>query len=695
MGGRSSEGTFSSGGVVAGAYDVGTVLAMYEQDDRPSTQPMHGTKGEVRRNPSTDQKKVRRQMTVQKQAAEQAAPIETIPQLLARAAKAPTLAEQQGLMAEVERRTTERTASFDAGRALDFTVREAVEIVPRGLHELHTQATDWLMAEGLHATASVQDAEHLMIAEASMWFGRVPDYVKEDQGEFRVQAVNKGTYLASQYGDHADAARQAFVSETERLYRQGAKTGAFQVKTAALVHDLEGGGMVEDGSPEPGNAPADGHGAPHHDIDATLPDTKTDTNAPGLQSEVDRVGSGADAEGVRGMAESYAQHQLRGGSLQAVAALHADEDAHLAAALAGMGDDPTTGDASAANTNGVRESAEDFVAHQQQDAQQHQAASGLPQVGMPTDVFAGAPSGPQPPVDSNRAPALQELAEFQGWDGTSVVPPGNSGAAELNNDYEPNKDHAQTQGFPVSGSFIPDPQGGNYPAIQVVDNRQLNTHAAKVAAQLTKESDMTEATCPTCAGHGRVAVRQANLQTQAYSGLPQIDQIVNADETPGATPLPPQVAFPWQMDPANVQRTMAEAEQQVATRPQGRPGAPGAGGGPGGAVTAQQHQANGRDNSGWIGDMGAKGIDYPGNSTPAYDGSNNLGQPDPVYGFGGDQPNQPHNPYGEEEANDFTNNPGMNWQPGQDTHADQGYRQVTPGMNTQGSLVAPDGFPLA
>lgn len=197
---------------------------------------------------------------------------------------------------------------------------------------------------------------------------------------------------------------------------------------------------------------------------------------------------------------------------------------------------------------------------------------------------------------------------------------------------------------------------------------------------------MTEhvASCPTCNGSGQV--RTADRRTVAYSGLPQIDQIVNADETPGETPLPEQVAFPWQMDPNSVGRTIQEAEQQIATRPQGRPGAPGSRGGPGGSVTSAQHQANGRDNSGWMGDDGAKGLDYPGYSTPAYDGSNNLGQPDPVYGYGGDNGNQPLAPYGEEEANDVTNNPPVTqFDYSGPNDAGQGYRSVSPGMNTQGA----------
>ena len=188
---------------------------------------------------------------------------------------------------------------------------------------------------------------------------------------------------------------------------------------------------------------------------------------------------------------------------------------------------------------------------------------------------------------------------------------------------------------------------------------------------------MDHAQCPTCGGLGKVAVRKL-----AYSGLPQVDQIVSADETPGPTPLPPEVAFPLVWDPNAINRTIQEAEQQIATRPTGLPGPPG---GPG-SRGASRRTANGPDNSGWMGDMGAKGLDYPGYSAPiGYDGGSNLGEPDPVYGFGGDQTPGPKKPYGAAEADDFTNKPGEPYDPTQPHNNDQGWREVGNGFSTSGS----------
>lgn len=178
--------------------------------------------------------------------------------------------------------------------------------------------------------------------------------------------------------------------------------------------------------------------------------------------------------------------------------------------------------------------------------------------------------------------------------------------------------------------------------------------------------------CKTCAGSHRVAVRRT-----AYSGLPQVDQIANADDSPGATPLPPDVMFPWEMQPGNVDKAIQTTEQQLAERDKMQQGGMGA---------AAKRRTAGQDDSGWLGDMGAGGTgpgEQDGGNPAPYD---SLGYSDPVYGQGGDNGNQPLKPYGQDEADDFTNNPGQNWQPGQPTQADVGGR----GVSTMGAREAND-----
>lgn len=656
-----------------GGIDVATVLAQYE--DQPVSVPMHGQQGQVRRNPSTDQRKVRREMTKKATEDQPTDPDHAIAQLLRQASRETDYPKQVELIAEAERLKGEKRMSHAASRALDLTPGEAVEIIPNGTHELHTASTDWLLDEGLHATASATEAEHELVAQASLWYGQVPAIVKEDEREFAIQATGKARYLASQFGEHADDAAAAFITEARRLYRQEARFGGIKA-TAALIHDLDdpNGGMVDQPLPgHPGPVPGPQNpeqpqAKPGPHLDAHVPVHAPGTGTPHLDSEVDRLRSGSDAEGVGGMAREFA-HQQVNGSLQKAASATEGDDLQLAQVLAGF-----TGE----------------------------AASTVPQVGaqgLPQDQFSTlAPATVDPLTTSERSPALQEIESFTGWDGTSVVPQGNNGAEAANNDTEPTRDFASsTPGFPVSGSMAFQASPGSsieVSGLQLV-NSAPQTHAAKVAAQLTKETTMEHAQCPTCGGHGKVAVRK-----QAYSGLPQIDQIVNADETPGATELPTPVAFPltgWgetpQQGAQNVQNAIQETEGLISERNAKSPLAT-----TGGYVQGYDqsgrpaaHVANGRDNSGWMGDMGAKGTDYPGYSTPVgYDGSSNLGQPDPVYGYGGDQGNRPLRPYGEEEANDVTNNPQEPYDPSQPHNNDQAYRQVSPqALTTQGSHPDP------
>jgi uncharacterized Zn finger protein (UPF0148 family) len=188
-----------------------------------------------------------------------------------------------------------------------------------------------------------------------------------------------------------------------------------------------------------------------------------------------------------------------------------------------------------------------------------------------------------------------------------------------------------------------------------------------------RNTSMQTATCPACAGHGRVAVR-----TQAASGIDQIDQIVDAKDNPSATPYPTEVAFPWEM-PGDSSQAIQETEQQLAEREQ-RKGASRKQAAERAAHEAAQRAYRtvmaGQDDSGWAGDNGAQGVGpgqqdggNPGNTYPG-----NIADPDPVYGFGGDNGNQPLKPYGADEADDYTNNPGMNYQPGQPLQNDLGGR---------------------
>lgn len=554
------------------AQDVDSILRQYESaSDR---EPMHGRLGEVRRQPSTDEKRIRRELRRSQAELEEPTVAKTttasIADLLGQASVATTAAEQQSLMMQVQALRAAAEDAAEADRAYDPALaRIADRLVPGTVYERTTADSDWMLE--LNTTADLKAASNEMVVQASLWFGRTPDEVKAYPEEYAEQAANLGRRLAGQYGEQADAAEQVFVQEATRLRTIAVKAGLVKEAIDELLHDTVG-----------------------------------------------EMKDGADTAGLAELSGQVGE-QYRHAGLDSIQ-----------------------------NTAMLEEIAKE-------------ASSGVPQVGeqggLPSQEFsnlAGETHLPEGATDSNRAPALQELQGYDGFSGSSVVPP-ESGQAEAANagDIGP-QDAARPQpGFPVGASL-----------------KQLNS----------KESHMTQAhaACPTCGGQGRVATRQLDPR-QAYSGLPQIDEIMNnSDTAPEQTEYPTDVAFPIQgggWSPGTVPSAINQAEQQIAQRNQLK------------GASVQQAQANGRDNSGWMGDNGARGTDYPGNSTPNYGGPSNLGQPDPVYGEGGDNGNQPLKPYGAQEADDLTNNP-QQWQYGQPTQGDQAWRQTAPdgGMTTQGQL---------
>jgi hypothetical protein len=306
--------------------------------------------------------------------------------------------------------------------------------------------------------------------------------------------------------------------------------------------------------------------------------------------------------------------------------------------------------------------------------------SGSSYEGLPADV-----------TTSERAPAMQAMEQNNGSGGaTDVVPVNDPGLGAVDTQVDRTNNDLGDQAVADLTS-------------QVDRTSTASRHVA------TKESPMQHAQCPTCGGHGRVAVRVAPQPTiedivrMGVSGLDQVDQIVDPhDNGPDTNPAPGQsetyptdVAFPWTMNPANVQQTINTAEQQISDRNSQR--------GAGGQATASRQQVAqqvareayrrvmaGTDDSGWAGDMGAAGYS-PGEqdfNPAAMGGPNNLDTPGLVYP-GGDNPSRPLKPYGADEADDETNNPS-HWAPGQPTQMDMGGRgEATNGAPAPGFPNAP------
>lgn len=322
-----------------------------------------------------------------------------------------------------------------------------------------------------------------------------------------------------------------------------------------------------------------------------------------------------------------------------------------------------------------------------------EAASGVPQVGeasYPGDLFSGLavdPSLPESATTSERAPAIQALEHNGG--SSDVVSTNDPGLGQVDNtadahngDANTHRSAAKVEGTDGALAFCE--ACGN----PVGDMEQVKGSDNKLYHQgCKKEGNMQHTNCPTCGGHGKVAVRAVpepsimdivSGRRTAASGLDQIQEIADAKDNPASTPMPEEVAWPLIGDgQAQIRNTIGEAESQIAQREQLK-----------GASRQQlavmaanevyRRVLAGQDDSGWMGDMGAGGV-APGQQDGGNPPSSNLGQPDPVYGFGGDQGDKALKPYGAGEANDYTNNPGMNWQPGQPTQMDMSGQAGTTG----------------
>jgi hypothetical protein len=265
-----------------------------------------------------------------------------------------------------------------------------------------------------------------------------------------------------------------------------------------------------------------------------------------------------------------------------------------------------------------------------------EAASGLPQVGTPGNPIAepnpnanGDYDGALPleATTSERAPQIQELEANSG-----------SGASH---DVVPVND-------PGLGQSDPSADLANGDAGTQRDGSNMNQ------------------------------TQRSASRHEAVSGLDQIQQTVDPhDNGLAPTPLNPEVAFPitWEIGGANVNRTIQETQQQLAERDQRKGASKKA------MAAARQFyvnlmkEAGFTDDSGWAGDMGAGGYQEVPPGAPGH----NLGQPDPVYGYGGEQGDRPGTGVGAAEAADYTTDPGMDYQPGDDTHADTGGRMMSTG----------------
>ncbi len=195
--------------------------------------------------------------------------------------KAGSLAEQARLLDEIAKIDNGLRAQAAQDRELDFAdtvVRDT--LAPVRVHEHHTASTDWLG----HEDTPDPMWQSRVVAEAASWYNRVPELVKQDADEFRIQAQGMARRVAGPYGLQAEAAQTAFLTYAQFLH-QGA-SGLDQIQ------------QTVNGDNQPATTPLPtevfDNFAPEVDpINAGVSGTEDSNRAPLLQ-EILNGGSGAD-----------------------------------------------------------------------------------------------------------------------------------------------------------------------------------------------------------------------------------------------------------------------------------------------------------------------------------------------------------------------------------------------------------------
>jgi hypothetical protein len=555
--------------------------------------------------------------------------------LLREASRAGTYERQQELIQAAEDARGQRTAVANAAREVDLgnaIVRDHLTPVP--VHEHHTAATDWV---GGVDTSGGEGVEREMVAQGSLWYGQLHQAVKTDLDEFSAQASGWARRAAGSFGEQADVAESAFLTHVGTLRAREDRAGMFTESAS---------GVPQVG--EPGNPAAGGGLGVGPSQEYGLPGDLTSSNrAPAMQAM--ESGEGGSYEPVLPQANPDEANGDEGDR---------SDDTRVAQTPRTAAYNPSSYmDAGSGNeSRGVNSP---FTRD------------------LSRKIFGDEPSGrhAQPSghvIDPNGQHVYQVTTGHGNGSGPnfvehsheirSTVPDAHYDAEEAAVDA-----HAARFGVPRDSVAVTSPARR--------EGEDTNRYGSRKGT-----ASMQTAPCPACQGHGRVAVR-----TQAASGLDQIDQIADPKDNPSQTPYPTEVAFEWEMDPNAQNKQIQEAEGQIAQREQLK-----------GASRAQlaeraAHQAAqtayrrvmaGQDDSGWLGDMGAGGNTPGVQDIPGGGPVDSLGYSDPVYGQGGDQGQKDLKPYGADEAADETNNPGMNWQPGQPSQYDQGGRPQQVGSPT-------------
>lgn len=247
------------------------------QQDLRAQEPMR-QRHKVRTNPTPEDRKVRHR----NRRATAGGDVQKRAELVRALSKASSFSEQERLLDEIATIDQGLKAKAAQDRELDLAdtvVRQTLN--PTRVHEHHTAATDWLGTEDTPAT----DWHPRVVAEASAWYGRVPAMVKQDAGEYGIQAQGMARRVAGPYGVLASQAEAAFLEYAAYLNKDAA-SGLDQIQ------------QTIDGNNQPKTTPLPtevfDNFAPDVDpVNAGVSGTETSDRAPLIQ-EIVNGGSGMD-----------------------------------------------------------------------------------------------------------------------------------------------------------------------------------------------------------------------------------------------------------------------------------------------------------------------------------------------------------------------------------------------------------------
>jgi hypothetical protein len=350
--------------------------------DEPVREPMRPQSAQVRRNPSREERSVRRRMRRSGAQEENTMSNPDRTALMQRIASATTLQEQVqlvGQLDEMDRAALRREAAereVDLSRtSITDAMTPVISRTARG-----TTNSDWL--SGL---ADEELDHNQLIAQAALWFGKVPPVVRADAEEFAEQARGLARVLASSLGDQAPAAEAIVLNYASFLRTQGA-SGLDQIQQTTAPDGVSD-------KPTPLNPQVFDNFAPEvADINAGVTGTETSNAAPAIQQAMSG-GANSAPEVPGGHSESGQmtgpgpEPSLGGGAGGGVAPEQVGGHSDAGAI-------PAQGGPQAAPA--AQEAAPAQQAAPQDAEPRKQAASGLPQVQQTTDVHDAASAQPLP-----------------------------------------------------------------------------------------------------------------------------------------------------------------------------------------------------------------------------------------------------------------------------------------------------------